>query len=98
MIAFKKMWDDVGILLDGNQIKDIEIIEKFKSGFVVKDHESTSFVNREDFVNFWCKLLYYNEIETEKLLLEEESKLKYVYAVVKNLPYVDESSGMIKLI
>ena len=36
MIHFKKMWDDVCSILDHNEIENLEILESFKTGFIVK--------------------------------------------------------------
>ncbi|PRR78172.1 hypothetical protein CLLI_19360 [Clostridium liquoris] len=97
MIAFKKMWDDVVDIIAKDEIKDIQIVEKYNNGFVVKDNAGDYFIGKQDFVDFWCNILYFNEIPMESVSGEEESKFKYVYAVVKKLPYINENCGTIKL-
>ena len=52
MITFKKMWDDVLLLLSNDEYIDMDISEKFNSGFVVKDSENTIFITKEDFSSF----------------------------------------------
>lgn len=97
MISFKVMWDDVCELLSENKIEDIQIVEKFKSGFIVKDMENTEFVTKDDFVDFWCKILCFNEITKKEIEDEGKTRLKYVYEVVKKLPYIDEKSGCLRI-
>ncbi|MGH4051091.1 MAG: hypothetical protein ACREVX_07020 [Clostridium sp.] len=98
MVAFKKMWDDVRLILSNEEYEDIQILEKFKFGFTVKESENIIFITRDDFVDFWCKLLYYNELSLEQVLQEDKSKLKYIYTIIKKLPYISENSGVIKLL
>lgn len=97
MFAFKRMWDDVSLILSKDEVKDFEIIEKFNSGFVVRDNDNTHFVTKDDFVDMWCNMLCFNKIEKEKLLKDEKSKLKYVYEIIKTLPYINENEGTLKL-
>ena len=98
MVAFKKMWEDVGALLSNNEYSDIKIVQRFNCGFTVKESDNTIFITRDDFVDFWCKLLYYNELSLEQVLKENKSKPKYIYTIIKQLPYISENCGVIKLI
>jgi len=98
MVAFKKMWDDVRAILSNEEYSDIDILEQFNCGFTVKESENTIFITRDDFVDFWCKLLYYNELSLEQIIKDDKSKLKYIYNIIKQLPYVSENSGVIKLL
>ncbi|WP_125153843.1 hypothetical protein [Clostridium rectalis] len=98
MISFKKMWDDVSDIVKNDELRDIEILEKHTEGFLIKDKENSCFLCKDDFVDFWCNILYFNEVSTEKFSEKEENKFKYVYAVVKNLPYMNESCGTLKLL
>ena len=98
MIAFKKMWDDVQLILSNGEYSDIEIVERFNCGFTVKENDNIIFITRDDFVDFWCKLLYYNELTLEQILKDDKLKQKYIYIIIKQLPYISESSGVIKLI
>jgi hypothetical protein len=97
MVAFKKMWDDVSVILSNDEFKDIQIIEKYKSGFVVKDENKTHFVTKDDFVDFWCNMLCFNKVEKDQILNNEKSGLKYVYEIIKTLPYINENEGILKL-
>lgn len=97
MVAFKKMWDDVSVILSNDEFKDIQIIEKYKSGFVVMDENKTHFVTKDDFVDFWCNMLCFNKVEKDQILNNEKSGLKYVYEIIKTLPYINENEGILKL-
>ena len=98
MVAFKKMWEDVGQILSNEEYSDVKILERFNCGFTVKEREDIIFITRDDFVDFWCKLLYYNELSLEQVLKDNKLKSKYIYTIVKQLPYVSENFGVIKLI
>lgn len=97
MISFKKMWDDVSNSLSTDAYNDMNIVEKFKTGFVVDEDGDMQFITKDDFVDFWCKMLCLNQISHEQVLREEKSNMKYVYEIIKRLPYVSESSGVLKL-
>ena len=98
MVPFKKMWEDVRLILSDEEYSDIEITERFNCGFTVKERDNIIFITRDDFVDFWCKLLYYNELSLEQVLEGNKSKPKYIYTIIKQLPYISESSGVIKLL
>ena len=98
MVAFKKMWDDVRLILSNEEFGDIKILEKTNSSFTVKEDENVIFITKDDFVDFWCKLQYYKELSLEQVLDDDKSKLKYIYTIIKKLPYISESSGVIKLL
>ncbi|WP_298836218.1 hypothetical protein [Clostridium sp.] len=98
MITFKKMWDDVLLLLSNDEYIDMDISEKFNSGFVVKDSENTIFITKEDFSSFWCKLMYYGKLSLKQVLGDDKLEPKYIYTIMKQLPYIAESSSVIKLI
>ena len=98
MVAFKQMWEDVRLILSNEEYSDIEISERFNCGFTVKERDNIIFITRDDFVDFWCKLLYYNELSLEQVLKDDKSKPKYIYTIIKQLPYISESSGVIKLV
>jgi hypothetical protein len=98
MVAFKQMWEDVRLILSNEEYSDIEISERFNCGFTVKERDNIIFITRDDFVDFWCKLLYYNELSLEQILKDDKSKPKYIYTIIKQLPYISESSGVIKLL
>jgi hypothetical protein len=98
MVAFKKMWEDVGQILSNEECSDVKILQRFNCGFTVKERDNIIFITRDDFVDFWCKLLYYNELSLEQVLKEDKLKPKYIYTIIKQLPYISESCGIIKLI
>ena len=98
MVAFKKMWEDVSEILSKESVTGLDIIQQFKSGFIVKENENTTFITREDFVDFWCLMLYFNEIDFDKLSKDGDTKRKYIYEVVKKLPYVYQENSVLKLI
>lgn len=98
MVDFKTMWGDVCSILSKDEIKDIDIIEKYSTGFVVKENDNIEFITKDDFVDFWCKLLCTKEISKAQLLREDKANLRYVYDVVKYLPYIKENGDILKLI
>lgn len=90
MVAFKKMWEDVNSLLNKENL-DLNIVEVFNSGFTVKENDDLVFVTREDFVDLWCNMLYYNKV-SKKQVKDMKSSMTYVYDVVKRLPYICETA------
>lgn len=98
MVAFNKMWDDVWNILSSDNIQDINITEKFKSGFIVKEKDNVTFITKDDFIDFWSRMQYYNEVSMEQLTLKDEIKLEYVYSIIKKLPYVCETKGILRLV
>lgn len=97
MVAFKKMWDDVCVILEGNKVEDLQIVENYNNGFVVRENEETHFVNKDDFVDLWCNMLCFNKVEKNHFMQEGKSSFKYVYEIIKTLPYVTESEGSLNL-
>lgn len=97
MMTFKKMWDDVNFILSNSNIENINIVETFNSGFVIKDEKQTHFITKEDFIDCWCKLFCFNEIVENDLTEEKNLKQKYVYEIIKNLPYINEKNGSINI-
>lgn len=97
MVSFKKMWEDVRLILSSEDYSDIKILEKYNYGFTVKERNNVIFITRDDFVDFWCELLYYNEVSLEQVLNGEKAKPKYIYSIVKQLPYISENYGVIKI-
>jgi len=98
LVSFKKMWEDVSRILSEEKFSELDIIQKFRSGFIVKENESTTLVTRDDFVDFWCILLYSNEVDYKKLEINGDSKQIFIYEVTKKLPYVREEQSILKLI
>lgn len=98
MITFKKMWDDVLLMLSNEEYVDINILERSNYGFAVKDSDNITFITKDDFSNFWCKLLYYKELSLEQSLGNDKIIPKYIYNIVKRLPYISENSSGMQLI
>ena len=98
MIAFKQMWDDVILILSHDDYSDIEVMERFTCGFTVKDQGEIIFITKDDFSDIWCKLLYFNELTLEQIIKDDKIKPNYIYNIIKQLPYVSEDFGVIKLI
>lgn len=98
MIAFKKMWEDVYQLLSKDDLIDINVTERLKSGFVYKKQEESTFITKEDFVDFWCNLLYFNEIDHKAIFDDGDVKKIVIYDIIKKLPYVSEEKSKLKLI
>jgi hypothetical protein len=97
MISFKKMWEDVSGILSNDKIGDVVIMERYSTGFVIKDKDDTEFLTKDDFVDLWGQMLCYNEISLNQFSGHTKNKLKYAYEVLKNLPYISEKSGCLKL-
>lgn len=97
MVSFTRMWDDVFTMIDENETDDMQIVEKFKSGIIVQNKEEKEFITKDDFIDFWCKLLYYNELSIEKMI-KNNFKLEYIYSLINKLPYISESEGILKLV
>lgn len=97
MIAFNQMWKDVQLILLDERYSDIEIMERFTFGFTVKEQDNIIFITKDDFSDIWCKLLYYNELTLEQVIKDDMVKPKYIYNIIKRLPYVSEDFGAIKL-
>ena len=96
MITFKKMWEDVLLLLSNEEYVYIDISERFNNGFSVNDNDNIVFITKDDFSNFWCKLLYYKELSLDQALGDDKLIPKYIYTIIKQLPYISEISGAIR--
>jgi len=97
MVTFKKMWDDVLLLLSNEEYVDINILERSNYGFAVKDSDNVIFITKDDFSNFWCKLLYYKELSLDQSLGTDKLIPKYIYTIIKQLPYISENSSVMQL-
>ncbi|WP_446899551.1 hypothetical protein ACSVC9_06595 [Clostridium sp. LBM24168] len=97
MIAFKRIWDDVCNILSNEEIKDINIVENFNNGFLIKEGINTHFITKQDFVDFWCNMICLDKIDKEDVLKERNSEKKFVYEILKELPYINENGGSLKI-
>ncbi|EJO5346577.1 hypothetical protein NRP93_000628 [Clostridium botulinum] len=98
MIHFKTMWDDVCSILDHNEIENLEILESFKTGFIVKTKDGSEFVTRDDFVDFWCHMLCFNKVTPIDIEQKDKETKKCICDIVKNLPYISDDNGIISLV
>lgn len=99
MIKFNKMWNDVCCILSKNNSlnNQINVIQNYENGFIIKDNDGNSFLNKEDFIDFWCKMLYFNQVSKQEIK-NNDKKQTYIYKIIKKLPYVNEDSETLKLI
>lgn len=98
MVAFKKMWDDVLRLFQNEEKLNYHIIKTYDEGFIIGEKEDTTFVTKKDFIDFWCKMLYFNEISREQIKEEDNGNMTYIYDIIKNLPYVSEVRGVLRIV
>ncbi|EJP6471134.1 hypothetical protein FDF31_14115 [Clostridium sporogenes] len=98
MIHFKTMWDDVCSILNHNEIENLEILESFKTGFIVKTENGTEFITRDDFVDFWCHMLCFNKITEMDIDQKGKERRKCICNIIKNLPYINANNGVITLV
>lgn len=97
MVHFKKMWDDVCNILINDEIDDLEILETFNTGFIVKGNDEAEFITKDDFVDFWCHMLCFKKVTEMEIEENGKNRHKYICDIVKNLPYIDDSNGVITL-
>ncbi|MEG2353047.1 MAG: hypothetical protein RSB70_00225 [Clostridium sp.] len=103
MISFTRVWDDVQNIID-NEDLDINIIEKYNGGFAINHNNDTAFINKQDFVSVWCKIQCDDEVcvyatkSTFTNCSRDELKELYVCKILKQLPYIEESLGILKLV
>ncbi|WP_138206103.1 hypothetical protein [Haloimpatiens lingqiaonensis] len=99
MVEFKKMWQDVSTMVAEHKIHstNLDIIETYDDGFIIQYGAQRFFVNKNNFIDFWCKMLYYKEVSREELIKEDDEAQKCVYEIVQSLPYVNEESNTLRL-
>lgn len=97
MIAFKKIWDDVCNIVLSNKISNVNIVENFHNGFIVKDDTNTHFITKQDFVDFWCSMICLNKVDKKNVLNDKSSGKKVVYEILKLLPYINENEGSLEI-
>jgi hypothetical protein len=90
------MWDDVWDMITAGSIQKLNVVKEFQYGIIIQNElGKQEFVTKDDFRDFWCKMLYYNEVSKEQTL--EEGKQGYVYEVIKQLPYIAEVSNKLSV-
>jgi hypothetical protein len=97
MVAFKKVWDDVCGIITNKKLENVEIVEGFDSGFVLKVEENIHFITKQDFVDFWCGMVCENKIDKERVMNHGNSDKKIVYDILKQLPYINEKEETLKM-
>ena len=96
MVSFMKMWSDLNSILDSNDINNCQIIEHYEDGFSVKSDNVITFISKDDLVDCWCRMLYYNEVSKEQMNDSNSSK-KCVYDLLKNLPYISDCGDALRV-
>ncbi|WP_461205490.1 hypothetical protein [Clostridium sp. DL1XJH146] len=99
MVSFKKMWDDVWEMILREDMKELGVVKEFSSGFIVNiNDDKQEFISKDDFVDIWARMLFFNQVDREQTSGNE--KHEYVYQVIKKLPYIkeEENSLLIKQI
>ncbi|MEW8956330.1 hypothetical protein [Clostridium sp.] len=97
-VAFKKMWEDVNMLINEENNIDLEIVDIFSSGFVVNSNNERVFLTKDHFVDFWCNMLYYNKVSKEEMIKSKNRYMAYIYDIVKHLPYITEGKDELILV
>ncbi|KEH97867.1 hypothetical protein Z968_08745 [Clostridium novyi A str. 4552] len=96
MIPFKKVWEDSLAMISKDEVKELNIVETYKGGFVVKEDEDMEFINKDDFIYLWSKMICNNNISEDDALVNE--KFRCVYQILKKLPYISESTTGLKIV
>ncbi|WP_034849425.1 hypothetical protein [Clostridium hydrogeniformans] len=97
-VAFKKMWEDVNILINKENNIDLDIVDIFSTGFVINSNNERVFLTKDHFVDFWCNMLYYNKVSKEQMGRDKNRYMCYIYDIVKHLPYVTEGKDELILV
>ncbi|WP_035290919.1 hypothetical protein [Clostridium sp. KNHs214] len=99
MVEFKKMWEDVSSMVAEHKIDNgnLNIVETYDDGFIIQYDNKNFFVNKKNFIDFWCKMLYYKEVSKEELVNCEDETQKCVYEIIQSLPYISEESNTLRL-
>jgi hypothetical protein len=97
MVSFKKMWEDVNSLVIAGKFNDLENIKSYEEGFIVNNEGETMFLDSQDFIDFWCKMLLYREIDMSSKLNNQNDNFNLIYMLVRQLPYIEENQGKLTL-
>lgn len=95
MISFKRVWEDSLTMIYKDEVKELNIVETYKGGFVVKENEDMEFINKDDFIYLWSKMICNNNILEDNVLVDEKNRC--IYQVLKRLPYISESTTGLKI-
>ena len=96
MFKFKKMWTDLNDMVD-NGAYNFNIDSELKNVFIIKDQGETTLLTKDDFVDFWAKILLFHQVNIDPKDLKNDKKLYYVCSLLKGLPYIKEEKGNIVL-
>ena len=83
MISFKNLWEEVNKFLSEDKFSEFNITQKLRRGFIVKQDDYVTFVTRDDFVDFWCNMLYSNGNDLKEGEKFENPKQVFIYKVMK---------------
>lgn len=97
MVSFKKMWEDVNSLVISGEFNDLENIRGYEEGFIVNNEGETMFLDSQDFIDFWSKMLLYSEIDKSSILDNQNNNFNLIYMLVRQLPYIEENQGKLTL-
>ncbi len=94
MIAFKKMWEDVNHIMMNNKELGINVIDNCSGEFAMKKSgDSTIFLTKEDFVDVWCHMQYYNKVFKGENFNIKDEVADCVYSIIRELPYIKEEDN-----
>lgn len=96
MFKFKKMWTDLNNMVNSGAYS-LNIDSELKNVFIIKEEGETTLLTKEDFVDFWSKMLLFNHVDIDPKELKDNKKLYYVCDLLKKLPYIKEENGNIVL-
>ena len=97
MVSFRKMWEDVNSLVTAGKFNELENIKSYEDGFIVNNEGKTLFLDPQDFIDFWCKMLLYREIDMSSVLKKENNNFNLIYRLIRQLPYVEDNQGKFTL-
>lgn len=94
MIAFKKMWEDVNHIMMNNKDLGINVIDNCSGEFAMKNSgDSAIFLTKEDFVDVWCHMQYYNKVFKGESFNITDEVADCIYSIIRELPYIKEEDN-----
>ena len=92
MFKFKKMWADLNDMVN-NGVYNLNIDSELENVFIIKENGETTLLTKDDFVDFWAKMLLFHQVNVGPDELKGDKKLYYVCSLLKELPYIKEENG-----
>ena len=88
------MWEDVNHIMINNKELGIDVVDNCSGEFAIKNSgESIIFLTKEDFVDVWCHMQYYNKVfKGENFNIKEEVD-DCIYSIIRELPYIKEEDN-----